>query len=89
MCYWLFMKKSISTKEQQFLQELLKNVRQESSLTQIDVAKRLGKHQSFVSKYENGERRLDLPELKEVCSSLGIKLVAFVKRFEKNIENLK
>ena len=38
--------------------------------------------QSFVSKYEIGERRLDLIELREVCAALGVPLLEFVKQFE-------
>ena len=76
------MKKSIRTIEQLYLQKLLKDIRQESSLTQLDVAKHLGRPQSFVSKYESGERRLDLPELREVCLSLGTTLIELVTRFE-------
>jgi len=38
--------------------------------------------QSFVSKYETGERRLDMVEVRAVCSSLGVTLLAFVKKFE-------
>jgi hypothetical protein len=47
-----------------------------------DVALKLGHSQSVVSKYESGERRLDLLELQDVCDTLGVRLVAFVKRFE-------
>ena len=80
------MKKSIRTLEQLHLQGLLKAIRHESSLTQIDVAEKLSRPQSFVSKYESGERRLDLPELKRVCQSLGITLIEFVMRFEEGLK---
>ena len=53
-----------------------------SGLKQTDVAKKLGKLQSFVSNYESGERRLDLLELQSLCEVLGLQLSAFVKRFE-------
>ena len=46
--------------------------RHEQGLTQSDVAVRLGKHQSYVSKYESGERRLDVIEFIEVCRALMI-----------------
>lgn len=83
------MKKSIRTPNQVHLQELLKTIRHESSLTQSDVAKRLDKPQSFVSKYESGERRLDLPELRDVCLALRITLVELVTRFEEDLEDRK
>jgi transcriptional regulator with XRE-family HTH domain len=41
------------------VQVLLRRFRKKARLSQRDVAKRLGRHQSFVSKYERGERRLD------------------------------
>lgn len=48
---------------QQFLQRL-KSARLEAQLTQIQVSKKLRKPQSFVSKCESGERRVDVAELK-------------------------
>jgi transcriptional regulator with XRE-family HTH domain len=47
----------------------------------MDVAKALGYPQSFVSKYESGERRLDLLELSDVCKAIGVPIVDFVNRF--------
>ncbi len=75
------MSKSIYSAEQERLQALLRQVRVEAKLTQVDLAARLRKPQSFVSKYESGERRLDLVELKQICEALGVNLVTFVKRF--------
>jgi hypothetical protein len=37
---------------------------------------------AFLSKYESGERRLDLLELQLVCRALDVSLVSFVKRFD-------
>ncbi len=53
-------------------------------MRQVDVATRLGVPQSFVSKYESGERRLDLVELQQVCAAIGISLKEFVHRFEES-----
>jgi transcriptional regulator with XRE-family HTH domain len=64
------------------LLELLRQVRIEAGLRQVDLAKRLHQPQSFVSKYESGERRLDLLELNRVCKACGISLVNFIERFE-------
>ena len=50
----------------------------DSGLKQEELAKRLGVHQSFVSKVENGERRLDVLELRDLCEALGIGLSAFI-----------
>ncbi|NEK79367.1 MAG: helix-turn-helix transcriptional regulator, partial [Xanthomonas perforans] len=46
-------------------------------------ANALGKPQSYVSKYESGERRLDLIELSDLCSVLGISLYDFVSLLER------
>ena len=56
-------RKSIHTPEQQVLLLLLRDMRAEAGLRQSDLALRLGRPQSFVSKYEVGERRLDVLEL--------------------------
>jgi transcriptional regulator with XRE-family HTH domain len=63
------------------LQHLLRQVRTEAGFTQSQVAEKLKLPQSYVSKYESGERRLDLLELEDVCNAIGIPLVEFVKRF--------
>jgi transcriptional regulator with XRE-family HTH domain len=54
------------------LRELLIEARRKAGLTQIDLAQKLNKPQSFVSKYELGERRLDVVEFLEVSEALGI-----------------
>ena len=51
-------------------------------MRQVDLAERLRLPQSYVSKYESGERRLDLLELRQVCNALGISLEAFIRRLE-------
>jgi len=79
------MEKSIFSKEQKLLQALLRQIRLDAGLRQTDLAKRLRRPQSFVSKYESGERRLDLPELKQICRAAGITLVDFVREFEKAV----
>ena len=61
-------------------------MRLEAGLRQIDLAKRLAQPQSFVSKYESGERRLDLPELRQVCKAAGISLGDFISRFEDSLK---
>jgi transcriptional regulator with XRE-family HTH domain len=79
------MPKSIFSFGQEKLQELLREVRTKAGFSQVELAKKLGRPQSFVSKYESGERRLDLVELREICKALKISLTDFVKRFEKTL----
>jgi len=54
------------------LREILIRARNAAGLTQARLAERLRRPQSFVSKYERGERRLDIVEFIEVASALGI-----------------
>ena len=75
------MRKSLATNNQKYLVNLLRQIREEAGLRQTDVATRLNQPQSFVSKYELGERRLDLLELERVCSACQIDLVEFVRRY--------
>jgi len=77
--------KSIFSAKQEKLQNLLKSLREESDLTQTALAKKLHRPQSFVSKYESGERRLDLIELRQICGIMKISLPDFVNRFEKSL----
>lgn len=60
------------------LAALLRNVRVDANLTQSQLAEKIGQTQSYVSKYESGEQRLDLIELEAVCESVGISLKEFV-----------
>lgn len=55
------------------LADLLVSARQDANLTQVDLATRLGRPQSYVSKYESGERRLDVVEFLEVTGAIGCK----------------
>ncbi len=76
------MPKSHSVTPQEQLLSLLRLIRTEACLTQTDVAQRLEQPQSYVSKYESGERRLDTMELREVCLAIGVPLPEFIKRLE-------
>lgn len=60
------------------LQELLAERRLAAGLTQAGLAARLGRPQSFVSKYETGERRLDVVEFLEVAEALAADPAALV-----------
>lgn len=64
------MGKSIHSPQHQKLRELLVAARKRAGLTQAEVAERLDRPQSFVAKYEGGERRLDVVELIEVARVL-------------------
>lgn len=63
------------------LTTLLRQVRLDADLTQADLADRLGQTQSYVSKYESGEQRLDLIELEAICKAVGLPLKKFIERY--------
>jgi transcriptional regulator with XRE-family HTH domain len=64
---------------------LLRQIRLDAKLRQVDLADRLGQPQSFVSKYESGERRLDILELRSLCKAVGMTLEQFVVRLEQRL----
>jgi transcriptional regulator with XRE-family HTH domain len=76
------MDKSIYSAAYQRLCVLLREIRTETGLTQVQVAARLDEPQSFVSKYESGERRLDVVELRLVAEALGTTLAKVVSKLE-------
>jgi transcriptional regulator with XRE-family HTH domain len=64
------------------LPRLLREIRAEAGLSQVALAKRIRRPQSFVSKYETGARRLDVAELFEICAACGVTLSRFGARLE-------
>lgn len=64
------------------LRDVLIEARRAKNLTQVEVANRLSKPQSFVSKYESGERRLDVIEFMEVCKALGTNPLSIIRDLE-------
>lgn len=75
--------KSIYSAEYQRLCAALRELRQEAGLTQVQVAAGLEVPQSFVSKYESGERRLDVVELGHVAEVLGVTVQRVLERMER------
>lgn len=76
-------KNSVHTQAYKLLQEQLVAARRKAEMTQDEMANRLKRPQSFVAKYEGGERRLDIVELLEIAAILEIdvnKLIASLRR---------
>ncbi|MGW8705668.1 helix-turn-helix domain-containing protein [Brevundimonas sp. NPDC055814] len=65
------MPSSIFTQRHQEFIAFIASVRKAAEITQVELAERLGKPQSFVSKVERGERRLDVIEFCQVAEALG------------------
>ena len=66
-------KKSIHDERYRSIIERLVKARTDAGMTQQQVADKLDKPQSYVAKYENCERRLDIVELEDICKILRIK----------------
>ncbi len=75
------MSKTRYTQADDVFRELLKKTRVAKNLTQADLAKRLNLPQSYVSKYESGERRLDFVETVLVCDALGLSIEEFAAAY--------
>ena len=75
-------RKSLRSASQKQLQEALRSARREAGLTQAQVADRLRKPQSFVAKYESGERRLDVVEFIRVARAVGQEPARLIRLIE-------
>ena len=64
------------------LRALLREIRRERAVTQVELAARLDVPQSVISKYENGERQLEFAEVLTILSVLGVSLRTFCYRWE-------
>jgi len=74
---------STNTQEYIYFRDLLTRARKDQGKVQEEVASYLGKPQSFVSKYESGERRLDVIEFLEIAHALGLDPIEIIKELEK------
>ncbi len=76
------MDKTIYTREYAAVLRLLKKARESAGVTQVQLAERLGQTQSFVSKIERGERRLDIIQLRTILQEFEVPLSKFVVQLE-------
>ena len=77
--------KTIYTPEYAAVLRLFRQAREDAGITQVDLAKRLGQTQSFVSKVERGDRRLDIIQLRTILKLFGTTLPQFVDQLEKDL----
>ena len=80
------MKLPNDTRQREKLLLFLKEMRQKSGIRQIELAKQLDVPQSFISKYESGDRRLDILELRRICQIFGISLGDFIRQLEEKLD---
>jgi transcriptional regulator with XRE-family HTH domain len=74
------MRDTLRSPRQIQLRTLLRDLRRRRGLTQAAVARRLDKPQSFVAKYERGERRLSVIEFIDVVRALGMEPIAVIRQ---------
>jgi transcriptional regulator with XRE-family HTH domain len=79
------MPKSMFSAEYRCLIGLIAIIRKESGFTQMQLATAIGKPQSFVSKIENGERRMDLIEMIAIADALDVQPSEILRRLEAQI----
>ena len=80
------MGKSLFSADYAVFLRLLREARVDSGLTQEELAARLGQTQSFVSKCERGERRLDIVEVRAFCEAINISFSSFVRLFSRSLD---
>lgn len=74
------MAKAKFTARYDYFRLLLTEAREKAGLRQVEVALRLRRPQSFVSKIESGERRLDVVEFLDICAAIDADPVLMLKK---------
>jgi transcriptional regulator with XRE-family HTH domain len=74
--------RTIHSDDYRTLLAVVRQLRESAGFTQATLAAQLGRPQSWVSKVETGERRLDVAELRQVCVALGIDLSDMIREWE-------
>ncbi len=67
--------------------KILRKIRLDANLRQIDLSKLLNRPQSYVSKYESGARQLNILEIRQICEMVGISLFRFVELLESSLHD--
>lgn len=69
------------------LRRILKDLREAKHFTQAQLARKLSAPQSFVSKYETGERRLDVIETAQTCQALETSMTQLLSKLSKRLKH--
>jgi len=78
--------KAIFTAQYRQFKTLLKGIREERNVTQVELAARLKMTQGTISKIEMGEQRIDVIQLRAWCKAVGTTLPRFTARLERMLE---
>lgn len=81
------MQKTVISRDYRIFLDLLREVRLNGGITQVELAESLEETQSFVSKCERGERRLDLLEVRRWCQSLRCPFTDFMQQLEHRLQH--
>ncbi len=73
------MRNEIYSKEHRKLREILKRERKSARLRQSDIAKQTNRSQAYISKFENGDLRLDVVDFMKICTVIGCDPFAVLK----------
>lgn len=79
------MEKSLATREFEVFTKLLREIRVRAGITQVELAELLGQTQSYISKVERGECRLDIVQIRQFCRVLKTTLPEFVAEYESRL----
>ena len=74
----IFMNQSITSPTYQRFREMLIKLRKQAGVSQVELAGNMGRPQQFVSRYELGERRIDVGEFIEISKHLGFEAGKFI-----------
>ena len=72
----------------QLIRHALRDLREQSELTQIQLATQLEKPQSYVSKIESGERKIDVLDVRNYCRACGTDWLTFLTTLEQKMTEL-
>jgi len=79
------MPKSIYTKEYDIFRCMIVEARKRAGITQQALARAVNRPQSFISKCERGERRLDAVEFLQIAKALNLNVSEFMRELEDRI----
>ena len=79
------MEKTIRNDQYRRLINFLRETREDKGITQVQLGKLIDENQDFISKVETFERRLDVIELRIICSALKVSFPKFVQDFENRL----